>query len=134
VGRGRRLRLLLDTHAVLWSFSGVSRLSEQAREAIRNFGNEVFVSAASVWEISTKFRIGKLPEAEPLVYSFEASFRKVRFNELPISTRHAQRAGLLPGEHKDPFDRLLIAQAQMEDLLLVSNEVLFDNYGVQRLW
>ena len=113
---------------------GVSKLSEKARDAVRSFGNEVFVSAASVWEISTKFRIEKLPEAEPLVYSFDTSLRRVRFSELPISIRHAQRAELLPGGHKDPFDRLLIAQAQMENLLLVSNEVLFDNYGVQRLW
>jgi PIN domain nuclease of toxin-antitoxin system len=128
------LRLLLDTHALLWSASGVERLSRKAKEAISSYGNEVFVSAASVWEISTKFRIGKLPEADPLVYEFEESLLKLGFQGLPISLVHAQRAGLLAGEHKDPFDRLLIAQAQIESLVLVSNEMLFDKYSVQRLW
>ncbi len=128
------MRLLLDTHALLWSFSEVAKLSANAREALEDYANDTYVSAASAWEIATKFRIGKLPQAEPFVYALEESLRKLRFKELAVTVGHAQRAGLLAGEHKDPFDRLLIAQAQAENLLLVSNEKLFDNFGVQRLW
>jgi len=128
------LRLLLDTHALLWSLSDDEYLSREAREAVKDYANDIYVSAASAWEIATKFRIGKLPQAAPFVYTFEESLRKMRFKELAVTVGHGQRAGLLPGEHKDPFDRLLIAQAQAENLLLVSNEKLFDRYGVQRLW
>lgn len=101
---------------------------------MEDYGNDIYVSAASAWEIATKFRIGKLPQAEPFVYTLEESLRKLRFKELAVTVGHAQRAGLLTGEHKDPFDRLLIAQSQAENLLLVSNEKLFDSFGVQRLW
>jgi len=128
------LRLLLDTHALLWSFSDEENLSQTAREAVKDYANDIYVSAASAWEIATKFRFGKLPQAEPFVYALEESLRKVRFKELAVTVGHAQRAGLLAGEHKDPFDRLLIAQAQAENLLLVSNEKLFDSFGIQRLW
>jgi PIN domain nuclease of toxin-antitoxin system len=128
------LRLLLDTHALLWSFSGVKKLSQKAWDAVGDNANDIYVSAASAWEIATKFRIGKLPQAEPFVYTFEESLRKMSFKELAVTVGHAQRAGLLAGVHKDPFDRILIAQAQAENLLLVSNEKLFDGFGVQRLW
>ena len=128
------MRLLLDTHALLWSFSDEENLSQTAREAVKDYANDIYVSAASAWEIATKFRFGKLPQAEPFVYALEESLRKVRFKELAVTVGHAQRAGLLAGEHKDPFDRLLIAQAQAENLLLVSNEKLFDSFGIQRLW
>jgi len=128
------LRLLLDTHALLWSFSDDENLSPTALRAVRDYANDIFVSAASAWEIATKFRIGKLPQAAPFVYTLEESLRKMRFKELAVTIGHGQRAGLLAGEHKDPFDRILIAQAQAENLLLVSNEKLYDGYGVQRLW
>lgn len=128
------MRLLLDTHSLLWSFSGVKKLSGKARLAIQDFENQVHVSAASAWEIATKFRLGKLPEAAPFVHSFGENIRRIGFQELVVSIDHAQRAGLLAGVHRDPFDRFLIAQAQAENLLLVSNETLFDQYGVQRLW
>ncbi len=126
--------MLLDTHALLWSFSGVRNLSEKAKESMGDLANDIYVSAASAWEIATKFRIGKLPQAEPFVYTLEESLRKLRFKELAVTVSHAQRAGLLAGEHRDPFDRILIAQAQAENLLLVSNEKLFDSFGIQRLW
>jgi PIN domain nuclease of toxin-antitoxin system len=126
--------LLLDTHALLWSFSDEENLSQKARQAVQDYANDTYVSAASAWEIATKFRIGRLPQAAPFVYALEESLRKLRFRELAVTVGHAQRAGLLAGEHKDPFDRLLIAQAQAENLLLVSDERLFDGYGVQRLW
>ena len=128
------MQLLLDTRALLWWVLDADELSKPARKAIRDFNNEVFVSAVTVWEIAIKFRIGRLPEAEPFVHSFRSNLRKLGFSELAISAEHAQRAGLLPGEHKDPFDRMLIAQAQTEGFLLVSNEELFDAYHVHRIW
>ena len=128
------MQLLLDTHALLWWVLEADGLSKKARQAISDTKNEIFVSAATAWEIATKFRLGRLPEAEPFVYSLRANLRKLGFTELPISLEHAQRAGLLPGEHKDPFDRMLIAQAQVEGLSMVSNEKVFDVYRVHRLW
>jgi PIN domain nuclease of toxin-antitoxin system len=128
------MQLLLDTHALLWWVLDSKNLSKKARGAIGDFNNEVFVSAATAWEIAIKFRIGRLPDAEPFVHSFRGNLRKLGFSELPVSVEHAQRAGLLPGEHKDPFDRMLIAQAQTEGLLLVTNEDLFDGYYIHRLW
>jgi PIN domain nuclease of toxin-antitoxin system len=94
----------------------------------------VFVSAVSAWEISTKFRLGKLPSALDLVQDFEGYLARDGFNSLPLSSDQGIRAGLLPGPLKDPFDRMLIAQSQTEDLVFVSNEVVFDHYGVRRLW
>lgn len=128
------MQLLLDTHALLWWVLDHNDLSRQARKAIGDFNNEIFVSAATVWEIAIKFRLGRLPEAEVFVHSFHSNLRKLGFSELPISVEHAQRAGLLPGKHKDPFDRMLIAQAQAEGMLLISNEELFDAYHVHRIW
>jgi PIN domain nuclease of toxin-antitoxin system len=128
------VKLLLDTHTLLWWILDSKDLSRKARNAITSFRNEIFVSAASAWEIATKSRIGKLPAADPFVHSIGESLEKLGFHELPISIGHAQRAGLLPGQHRDPFDRLLIAQAQAENMVLVSNEEVFDDYHVQRLW
>lgn len=129
-----RLRLLLDTHALIWWLAGDDALSRRAREAIADEVNEIAVSAASAMEIATKFRIGKLPGAALLAHSFEEIIANQGFGELPISVHHARIAGELNIAHKDPFDRLLIAQAQVEDMLLVSNEALFDGFAVKRLW
>lgn len=93
----------------------------------------MFVSAASAWEVTTKARLGKLI-AGPLGQDFAGEVRRQGFVPLPITLDHGQRAGSLPGHHRDPFDRMLIAQAQAQNLVLVSNETLFDAYGVQRLW
>ena len=128
------MRLLLDTHALIWWLAGDQSLSEPAREAISNEANAVLVSAASAMEISTKFRLGKLPLAALLAQDFEAIIAAQAFTELPISVRHARLAGEMNVTHKDPFDRLLIAQAQADGLVLVSNEVLFDGFAVLRLW
>ena len=128
------MQLLLDTHALLWWVLDTPDLSKKARQAIAALDNEIFVSAATAWEIATKSRLGRLPEAESFVRSLRPSLRKLGFAELPISVEHARLAGLLPGEHKDPFDRMLIAQAQIEALALVSNEHLFDSYNVHRVW
>jgi PIN domain nuclease of toxin-antitoxin system len=128
------LRLLLDTHALLWWLLGDEMLSLSAREAIADPANEVFVSAASAWEIATKHRIGKLPIAAGIAANVERAVASQGFTELPVTIRDGQLAGGLPAIHKDPFDRMLIAQAVLDDLVLVSNEALFNAYGVARLW
>lgn len=128
------MRLLLDTHALIWWLAGDEALSRRAREAIADEVNEIAVSAASAMEIATKFRIGKLPGAALLAQSFEEIIAEQGFGELPISVHHARLAGEMNIAHKDPFDRLLIAQAQVEDMVLVSNEAMFDGFAVKRLW
>jgi len=128
------LRLLLDTHALIWWLLGDDALSRRAREAIADEANDVAVSAASAMEVATKFRIGKLPEAALLAQDFEVVIADQGFIELPISVHHARLAGEMNIAHKDPFDRLLIAQALAEDMVLVSNATLFDNVAVKRLW
>jgi PIN domain nuclease of toxin-antitoxin system len=128
------LRLLLDTHALLWWLADDPALSVGAREAIAEPGNLVFVSAASAWEITTKNRIGKLPGAALFSNRLGEIIALEGFLELPISVAHAEKAGSLPGAHRDPFDRMLIAQAVAGGLTLVSNERLFDAFGVSRLW
>lgn len=128
------VRLLLDTHALIWWLAGDEALSNRAHEAIADEANSIAVSAASAMEVATKFRIGKLPDAALLAQDFEAIIADQGFVELPIDIRHAVRAGEMNITHKDPFDRLLIAQAQAEDMALVSNEALFDGFAVKRLW
>lgn len=128
------MRILLDTHAFLWWVFGDPQLSVAARAAIGNEDNEVLVSAASAFEISTKFRIGKLAEAAIIATDMTACLREQDFDQLAITVQHGQRAGALPGPHKDPFDRMLIAQAQAEGIPIVSNEAIFDGYGIQRIW
>ena len=128
------MNLLLDTHALLWWLAGDAALSTAARAAIEDTGNNVFISAASAWEIATKVRIGKLPGAASVAVDLSNVLRAQGFVALPISLAHGQTAGALSGPHKDPFDRMLIAQAMLEDMALVSNEQQFDAYGVRRLW
>jgi PIN domain nuclease of toxin-antitoxin system len=128
------VRLLLDTHTFLWWLAGHSSLSKRARTEIDSSGSDVFVSAASAWEIATKYRLGKLPEADLVALDVTSTIESQQFTPLAISVRHGQAAGALPGSHRDPFDRMLVAQAMLEDLTLVSNERAFDVYGVKRLW
>jgi len=128
------VRFLLDTHALIWWLAGDEALGRSAREAIADRHNAIFVSAASAMEVATKFRIGKLAGAALLAQDFEAIVAGQGFAELPISLQHARRAGEMNIAHKDPFDRLLIAQAQAEDMVLLSNEALFDGFAVKRLW
>ena len=128
------MRLLLDTHTLLWWLDGDRRLSRRARAAIGDDGNTVFVSAASAWELATKARLGKLPGAVDVATDVAGCLTRQGFLELPITVLHAQRAGSLRIDHRDPFDRMLIAQAQMEDLPIVTNEGLFDGFGIERVW
>ena len=128
------MRLLLDTHAFLWWLAGDEQLSPSARRAIADQDNDVFVSAASAWEIATKYRIGKLPAVTAIVADIDRVLldRKFRWPSHQHPTWASR--GALPGPHRDPFDRMLIAQAMLDDLTLVSNELAFDAYGVRRLW
>ena len=128
------MRLLLDTHAFLWWLAGDEALSEPARASITDQANSIFVSAASAWEITTKHRLGKLPGVSAIVADLDSVVAGHGFVSLAISLRHGQAAGALPGPHRDPFDRMLIAQAMLDDLVVVSNEQPFDAYGVSRLW
>ncbi|MGH7114509.1 MAG: type II toxin-antitoxin system VapC family toxin [Stellaceae bacterium] len=128
------MRLLLDTHALIWWLLGDSALSAAAKASITDDDNEVLVSAASAWEISTKYRIGKLPKVAFFATDIAGAVASQGFGELPVTVRDAERAGLLPGPHRDPFDRMLIAQALALNLGLVSNETTFDRYGVHRIW
>lgn len=128
------MRLLLDTHTFIWWLDGASSLSHDAKAAIEDDANDVFVSAASAWEIATKHRLGKLARASAVAADVAGCIAIQGFIELPVTVQHGQRAGALPGNHRDPFDRMLIAQAMIDDLILVSNEAPFDAYGVRRLW
>ena len=128
------MRLLLDTHAFLWWLAGNRRLSPAARRAVDDTSNDVVVSAATAWEIATKHRVGKLPEAEAVALDVTGSIASQGFDELAITVADAERAGRLPGSHRDPFDRMLIAQALAHNLTVVSVDAVFDGYGVSRLW
>jgi len=125
--------VLLDTHVLLWWLQGGSKLSPTARTIMQSRG-QVLVSAASAWEISIKYRAGKLDAASALMARFQSVIEAENFVELPISVRHAIDAGLLKGPHKDPFDRVLIAQARAEGVAVISTDKYFDDYGVSRLW
>jgi PIN domain nuclease of toxin-antitoxin system len=129
-----QLRVLLDSHTLLWWILDHPALTPAAREAISGTENTVLVSAASAWELAIKFRAGRLPEAADLVSNFPIEIEQEGFQLLPISAEHGIRAGLLPGPHKDPFDRMLIAQSQAENTPIISNEAVFETYGVRRLW
>jgi PIN domain nuclease of toxin-antitoxin system len=128
------MQALLDTHTLLWWLSDDPALTKSARKLIADTGNLILVSAASAWEIATKVRLGKLPAGMDLVSDFAGQLKREGFEMLAISWDHAIRAGSLPGPHRDPFDRMLIAQAQAENIPMLSNEALFDVYGVRRLW
>ena len=128
------MQVLLVTHALLWWLSGDEALSAPAKLAIADESNGVFVIAASAWEIATKHRIGKLPGVAAIIADLEAIIVSQGFQDLPVSVRHGQAAGALPGPHRDPFDRMLVAQAMLDKLVLVSNERIFDAFGVRRLW
>lgn len=129
------MRLLLDTHALLWWMDeSLGVLSAAARGAISASPQPALVSSVSAFEIATKHAIGKLSGVGPLLAGFEQKLANERFAPLSVDMRHAVAVGALPLHHRDPFDRLLIAQALVDDLLLVSADNKFDAYGVRRLW
>ena len=128
------MRLLIDTHALLWHLSGDERVSSEARALIADPLNKVLVSAASGWEITTKYRLGKLPQAALIAQDVEGTLTRLGYELLNITMHHAQHAGALPGNHRDPFDRMLAAQAQIEGIAIISGDGAFDGFEVRRLW
>ncbi|NIJ09416.1 PIN domain nuclease of toxin-antitoxin system [Sphingomonas vulcanisoli] len=126
------MRLLLDTHALIWWIAGDERM--RCRELIMDPANDKLVSAVSAMEIATKFRLGKLSEGALLATSFEAATASQGFIDLFLTPTHGRLAGSLPGTHGDPFDRMLAAQAILEGLTLVSSDTALDQFGVQRIW
>ncbi|MBZ5628615.1 MAG: type II toxin-antitoxin system VapC family toxin [Acidobacteriia bacterium] len=127
------MRLLLDTRALLWWLLDDPSLSAKARRAISATENEIFVSPASPWEMAIENKRGKL-EVEDLLDRLPQELEEEGFLVLPISIEHALRAGALVEHHRDPFDRMLIAQAQAEHLPILSNDAVFDRYGIKRIW
>jgi PIN domain nuclease of toxin-antitoxin system len=128
------VKLLLDTHALIWWMEDSPRLPGPARAVIADTGNTVLVSAASAWEITTKHRLGRLPMSDVVVRDLAAQVQAEGFAMMDISFRHACLAGSMAQDHRDPFDRMLIAQALAEGMALVSNEAAFDGFGVTRVW
>ena len=128
------MRVLLDTHALLWWWTDSPSLSSTAREVIAASGNEIFVSTASVWEIRTKQRLGKLALIPDLSVHFGELLHKSRFTVLDIGWRHALVAGGYPADHRDPFDRMLAAQSALEALPLVTRDPVFSAFGNPCLW
>ena len=128
------MTVLLDTHAFLWWLADSGRLSQAARDVIADPSSDVLVSAASAWEIATKFRIGKLPDCEAVAIDVAGHIAKQDFSELAVSVTDAENAGRLPGPHRDPFDRMLAAQALARDLPIVSADPVFTRFGVRPLW
>lgn len=126
------MRLLLDTHALLWALGDPARLSKKARDLIADPAHDVFVSAASAWEISTKVRLGKLTGHDHVVGAWSSYLTRLGVQALPISDAHALLAGTLTWEHRDPFDRMLAAQALTEGLTLVTRDQAFDSLGSVR--
>ena len=126
---------LLDTHALLWYTNEPEKLSPEATDTIRNEENSIFVSAINLWELGIKFRIGKLPEAEPLVTNWFEMVARLQVGDLAFSSLHSSEAALMAWEHKDPFDRALAAQALVEELTLVAYDAAFSNLpGLKTLW
>ncbi len=128
------MRLLLDTHALVWAAFTPQLLSSIARTAVSDTENEVYVSAITAMEIATKVAKGKLDDARPLANRFSEQVSQQGFTLLSITAEHGERAGNLALAHKDPWDRLLIAQAQIEDLVLVSADKQVTASGIPILW
>jgi PIN domain nuclease of toxin-antitoxin system len=124
------VNLLLDTHVLLWWLADDSSLQSAARDAIRDESNIVHVSAATAWKISIKKALGKLDAPDDLANALEVN----NFRSLEITVAHATKAGALPRHHDDPFDRLLIAQAQTEQLTLVTHDAKFRAYEISVIW
>lgn len=128
------MRVLLDTHTLLWSFISPSSIGGEARAILAESSVEILVSAASAWEIATKVRLGKLPEAEELEQRFVQALHEVGYTLLSIDAETALRAGRLVADHGDPFDRVLAAQALALDIPILSKDPKLDLFAVRRIW
>jgi PIN domain nuclease of toxin-antitoxin system len=128
------MRLLLDSHTLIWAVDDVTQLSNAAAVALQDPANELLFSAATIWEISIKVGLGKLTLALPYRQWMNQAIADLGLSILPITVEYADRQASLPGHHRDPFDRLIIAQALTDGLTIVCADPAFDPYGVARLW
>ncbi len=125
---------LVDTHTLLWATYAPRRLSLRAAALVRDMGNELVVSAASAWEIATKVRLGRLPEAVEFERDFMSLIRRAGYSLRPVTVEDGLRAGRLIGAHQDPFDRMIAAQALADDIPVISVDAKLDVFGVRRIW
>jgi PIN domain nuclease of toxin-antitoxin system len=128
------MRLLLDTHTFLWFLLNDAQLTETARSLIADPGNDIEISPASIWEIAIKISLGKYALTEPFEVFMEREMTANRFRLLPIEIKHTAVLTALSFHHRDPFDRLLVAQAIAEQIPIISGDKTLDAYAVQRLW
>jgi PIN domain nuclease of toxin-antitoxin system len=128
------VRLLIDTHTFLWFALDSPELSSTARDLIIDAENEILLSVASAWEIAIKVSIGKLTLSQPFTLFLPDQLRRNDIELLPVTLPHIQHIATLPFHHKDPFDRMIIAQSLVEKIPLISIDAVFDAYSVQRLW
>jgi PIN domain nuclease of toxin-antitoxin system len=128
------MRFLLDTHALLWWLTDDPKLSSRAKEVIADEANTILVSAASAWEVATKFRLGKLEIAAELVSRFNELIAADGFEHLPLDYLHALKAATYEVDHRDPFDRMLAAQSALESATLISCDPAFGLFGTKVLW
>jgi PIN domain nuclease of toxin-antitoxin system len=128
------VRLLLDTHTLIWSVEDQARVSAAAMTVLQDPANDRFLSAATIWELAIKFGQGKIALSMPYRLWMETVITDLKLLILPITIEYAEGLSMLPSHHKDPFDRLLIAQALVENIPIVSLDAAFDPYGVTRVW
>ena len=128
------MRILLDTHTLLWFLVGSPRLSMDARDLVESATNTKEVSMASLWEIAIKCSLGKLRLEQPFDTLFPSQIEQNGFGVLPIQVEHIRYVVHLPFHHGDPFDRLIVAQCKVEDMALISADSQLDAYGIKRLW
>lgn len=129
------MRVLLDTHTLLWALREPGRLSTRAADLIRAPENVVLVSAASAWEIATKHRLGRLPSTGPIIAGYASHLSTLRAEDLPVRSEHALKAASLSAEHRDPFDRMLAAQAILEGVPLLTDDAAFSKFqDLVTLW
>ena len=122
---------LIDTHVLLWWLFNDSKLTAECQDIIRNPDHRIFVSSVSAWEIATKYRIGKLPEAKQIVEEYSQILQQSKFIELSVTSAHALRAGSLPISHRDPFDRMIMAQAELENFPVITYDQAFQTGPIQ---
>jgi PIN domain nuclease of toxin-antitoxin system len=128
------VKVLLDTHALIWWLDDDARLSRRARRVIADARSDIYVSSASAWEMATKVRLGKLRDPSNAVRRIASILVERGMIELPITVDHASEAGSLTGDHRDPFDRMLIAQSRLEELPVVTMDPVFARYEVATVW
>ena len=128
------MRYLLDTHVFLWWLFDDPKLSPISQSIIRDPKNMISISSASAWEIATKYRLGKLPEAGEVATDIIGWIQKARFETMPITTEHAQLAGSWRFHHRDPFDRMLAAQSKLESNVLVTIDKAFELFEIEKIW